>query len=205
VETEERTSTTWCATHPGRPAVARCGVCDRPLCLACAVPVRGEAIGAECLSAVLGDEGVPAPPERAHPPAAPFLALLGSLVAVVGTALPWTRFGPGSGALGAWSGTVRWSLVAAVAAVVTFVVALALAVLYLRRVVRWGWFVLLVVVAGATGVAAVLHAAAAARTVTTRPWIGGWATLSGATVSILAAAAEAASGRRRTRSPGTPG
>jgi hypothetical protein len=205
VETEERTSTTWCATHPGRPAVARCGVCDRPLCLACAVPVRGEAIGAECLSAVLGDEGVPAPPERAHRPPAPFLALLGALVALAGTTLPWTRFGAGSGAFGAWNGTVRWSVVAAVAAVVTFLVALSLVVFYLQRVVRWGWFVLLVVVASATGVAAVLHAAAAAQTVTTRPWIGGWVTLGGATVTILAAAAEAASGRRRTRTPGTRG
>jgi hypothetical protein len=203
VDTEERTSTTWCATHPGRPAVARCGVCDRPLCLACAVPVRGEAIGAECLSAVLGDEGVPAPPERAHRPAAPFLLLLGALVALAGTALPWTRFGPGSGAFGAWSGTIRWSVVAAVAALVTAVIALALVLRYLRRVVRWGWFVLPTVPAFVAGLAAVLHAVNPPSF--TRPWIGGWVTLGGATVAILAALAEAASGRRRTRTPVTRG
>lgn len=205
MDTEERTSTTWCATHPGRPAVARCGVCDRPLCLACAVPVRGEAIGAECLSAVLGDDGVPAAPERAHRPAAPFLALLGALVALAGTALPWTRFGPGSGAFGAWNGTVRWSVVAAVAAVLTAALALALVVRYLRRVVGWGWFVVLAVPAAATGLAALLHAVAAARTVTTQPWIGGWVTLGGAATALLAAVAEAASGRRRTRTARTRG
>ena len=203
MDTEERTSTTWCATHPGRPAVARCGVCDRPLCLACAVPVRGEAIGAECLSAVLGDDGVPAAPERAHRPAAPFLALLGALVALAGTTLPWTRFGPGSGAFGAWSGTMRWSVGAAVAAVVTAALALALVVRYLRRVVRWGWFVLLTLPAAATGLAALLHAVNPPGF--TRPWIGGWVTLGGAATTLLAAAAEAASGRRRTRTPRTRG
>jgi hypothetical protein len=203
VDTEERTSTTWCATHPGRPAVARCGVCDRPLCLACAVPVRGEAIGAECLSAVLGDDGVPAPPERAHRPAAPFLALLGALVAVAGTALPWTRFGPGSAAFGAWSGTMRWSVAAALGAVVTAVLALALVVRYLRRVVGWGWFVLLLVPAAITGLAAVLHAVNPPGF--TRPWIGGWVTLGGAAGTFLAAVAETVSRRRPVRTSGTSG
>jgi hypothetical protein len=38
-------------------------------------------------------------------------------VAALATALPWTRFGAGSGAFGAWSGSFRWSMVAATAAV----------------------------------------------------------------------------------------
>jgi uncharacterized membrane protein YhaH (DUF805 family) len=152
---------------------------------------------------VLGDDGVPAAPERAHRPAAPFLALLGALVALVGTALPWTRFGPGSGAFGAWSGTMRWSVGAAVVAVVTAVLALALVVRYLRRVVRWGWFVLLTLPAAVTGLAALLHAVNPPGF--TRPWIGGWVTLGGAATTLLSAAAEAASGRRRTRTPRTRG
>ena len=41
--TEERTTkgTERCATHPSRNTVGICDVCGRPLCVECAVPVRG--------------------------------------------------------------------------------------------------------------------------------------------------------------------
>jgi len=86
------------------------------MCLACAIPVRGRVLGAECLPDDAGPAGEEAgPPERrSGRPAA--LAGLGSLAALATTAFPWTRFGTGSGALGAW-GTGRWSLLAALASI----------------------------------------------------------------------------------------
>ena len=86
------------------------------MCLACAIPVRGRVLGAECLPDDAGPPGeeAGAPPRRAGLPTA--LAGLGSLAALATTAFPWTRFGTGSGALGAW-GTGRWSLLAALSSV----------------------------------------------------------------------------------------
>src|SRR6266545_4886093 len=48
-----------CDLHPASPSVAECQSCGRPLCLACAVPVRGRVLGVECLEAALGP-GLPA-------------------------------------------------------------------------------------------------------------------------------------------------
>ena len=64
--TEERTTkgTERCATHPSRLTVGTCDVCGRPLCVECAVPVRGRVLGPECLSEVLGDD-IPATPVAA--------------------------------------------------------------------------------------------------------------------------------------------
>jgi hypothetical protein len=107
-----------CASHPRTPAVAPCDRCGRPLCVGCAIPVRGRVLGACCLEAVLGPlpDGGRAP--RPAPDALPARLVGASLtVAALATALPWTRFGAGSGAFGAWSGSFRWSMVAATAAV----------------------------------------------------------------------------------------
>jgi hypothetical protein len=104
-----------CSTHAGVPAVTHCADCHRPMCLVCAIPVRGRVLGVECLPDDAGPAGEDAaPPERSRRAAA--LAGLGSLAALATTAFPWTRFGTGSGAFGAW-GTGRWSLLAAVASV----------------------------------------------------------------------------------------
>lgn len=92
-----------CANHP---AVARVGVCDecgRPLCLACAVPVRGRVIGPECLSKVLVDS-----PPVVHVPGpisarGERLALAGFAVALVASVFPWSRFGSSSRFLDAWA------------------------------------------------------------------------------------------------------
>lgn len=115
--------------HPGTQAVALCEGCGRPLCLWCAVPVRGIAYGAECLSRVLGDE--PAAEPEAPPRRAPILVVGGFTVAAVATVLPWTTFGEGASAFGAWSLSPGWALLAAVAAVA----GLAAAGLRARRLV----------------------------------------------------------------------
>ncbi len=92
-----------------------CDVCARPLCVACAIPVRGAIVGRECLPAVLED----APPaERVPNPIRPRggkVALVGFALAAVVTLLPWSRFGDSSRYLGAW--TLHWSLIAALAGV----------------------------------------------------------------------------------------
>ena len=101
-----------CANHPAVALVGTCEVCGRPLCIACAVPVRGRLIGPECLSEILED--VLSPQSLPHPvrPTGDRLALLGFGLVIVLSALPWSRFGDSSRFLGAW--TVHWSLLAAV-------------------------------------------------------------------------------------------
>ncbi len=111
-----------CATHPTRATAATCEVCGRPLCVECAVPVRGRVMGVECLSEVLGEDVAVVAPlsawrRRAIRSRAD--AGIGALIAVaaLATLLPWTRFGTGSGFGGAWAFEQRWSIVAAFAAV----------------------------------------------------------------------------------------
>jgi hypothetical protein len=92
-----------CANHPAVASVGACDVCRRELCLACAVPVRGQVIGPECLSQVLTD----APPAPNIPvPARPGggrLALAGFALVLVASIFPWSRFGDSSRYFGAWA------------------------------------------------------------------------------------------------------
>jgi hypothetical protein len=121
--TEERTTkgAERCATHPSRLTVGTCDVCGRPLCIQCAVPVRGRVLGAECLAEVLGKE-VPAttPPRPWRRLRSPADRVAGAClaVAVLATLLPWTRFSTGSGFAGAWTFDIRWSMLAASASVI---------------------------------------------------------------------------------------
>jgi hypothetical protein len=121
--TEERTTkgVERCATHPSRLTVGRCDVCGRPLCVECAVPVRGRVLGAECLTEVLGSD-LPAtePPRPWRSLRSPADRLMGAALAVatLATLLPWTRFSTGSGFAGAWAFDVRWSMLAAPAAAI---------------------------------------------------------------------------------------
>jgi hypothetical protein len=105
-----------CATHPAAGAVGECDVCGQPLCVSCAVPVRGVMVGRECLSTVLQD----APPQEAVAspvrPVGGLLALTGFALVVAVSALPWSRFGDSSNYFGAW--TPHWSLIAPVAGVI---------------------------------------------------------------------------------------
>jgi hypothetical protein len=109
--------------HPGSPSVARCDSCGRTLCLSCAIPVRGRTFGTECLVVALGPE---APQEAAEPapPGRTFDRLVGAgfALAVGASALPWSRFGVGSDAFGAWGRDARWSLLEAAAATVGLLV-----------------------------------------------------------------------------------
>lgn len=103
-----------CANHPAVARVGACDECGRPLCLACAVPVRGKVIGPECLSKVLVD-----PPPVVHLPGpisarGERLALVGFAVVLVASVFPWSRFGSSSRFFGAWA--ARWSLLAVGAA-----------------------------------------------------------------------------------------
>jgi hypothetical protein len=112
-----------CANHPTVARATSCEVCDRPLCIACAVPVRGQVIGPECLSTVLVD-----PPPVQHlplpiPSGGDRLTLLGFGALVFVSVLPWSRVGAGAGFFGAW--TPHWSLVAALAGVLGAVSILA--------------------------------------------------------------------------------
>lgn len=130
MSTEERTTkgTERCATHPSRLTVGTCDVCGRPLCVECAVPVRGRVLGAECLSEVLGNDipvaSPPRPWRRLRSPADRITGVsLG--IAALATLLPWTRFSTGSGFAGAWAFDERWSMLAAVGAVIGLAVWLA--------------------------------------------------------------------------------
>src|SRR5438105_3253960 len=128
-----------CATHPSSPSVALCHSCARPLCLRCAVPVRGEVFGPECLAGVLGPNGATTPrvvPSRGRD--LPYALIGFSLVgAVVGSILPWTRFGDPSGIFGGWGiDPQRWSSLATYGAVVGLAVWFVAAVLR-REGTRW--------------------------------------------------------------------
>jgi hypothetical protein len=99
-----------CHAHPGAAAVARCTHCNRPVCIACAVPVRGAVVGAECLSAELGSPWTPAAPGGRFA-----LSVSGAsmMIALVATAFPWTRLGRW---LTSWAwpiaGHVPWAMLA---------------------------------------------------------------------------------------------
>jgi hypothetical protein len=116
--TDERTTkgAERCANHPSRTTAGVCDVCGRPLCVECAVPVRGRVLGSECLADVLGDDlavsTTPGPWRRMRSTpdrlTGAFLA-----VAALATLLPWTRFSTGSGFAGGWAFDLRWSMLAA--------------------------------------------------------------------------------------------
>jgi hypothetical protein len=114
-EDQATRSTARCASHPSSPSVALCDSCGRPLCITCAVPVRGQVFGPECLAQVLGPDGATGPrpvPDRPRDLALDLvgIALLG---AVLGSVLPWTRFGDPSGTFGGWGiYPQRWSSLA---------------------------------------------------------------------------------------------
>ena len=107
-----------CEVHPNRAAAVHCAECDRPVCIRCAVPVRGRVLGPECLRAALGDEAPPEPtPKRARRPTVELVAGVAFCAAAVLTLFPWTRFATGSGFAGAWASDLRWSMLAATTAV----------------------------------------------------------------------------------------
>jgi hypothetical protein len=165
-----------CSVHPAQPQVARCEVCDRAMCLACAIPVRGVTVGQECLALTLGD-GAPPPsgPDRPPVDVARWVTFAGFALAVAATLLPWSRFGTGSEPFGAWGDTFRWSLVAGVAAVTGLVLTL------LRGRSVWATPALAVTIVSASILAIVDPPAF------TSPWLGPWLALGGGVTALVGA------------------
>jgi hypothetical protein len=158
------------------------------MCLACSTPVRGENFGSECLADVLGtdagdasDMSTPRPDRGVRT-----FALAAFGVAVLATAVPWSRFGPGSGAFGAWTRSGHWSLLAALAAIGGLVITAA----RLRSRLRDPRWDVAIAVLGALVVVASLLSVLFPPAFS-RPWLGPWfAVIAGAMAcgtSILAA------------------
>jgi hypothetical protein len=105
-----------CIHHPSKAAIARCDACEKPVCMTCAVPVRGRVLGPECLGSELGEPAVTTVPEPDRALAGSWVAVAGAVLALVATAGLWTRTGAGDRLLGAWVPSLRWSMVAALAA-----------------------------------------------------------------------------------------
>ncbi len=163
--------------------MASCDVCGRPLCLSCAVPVRGRVLGTECLTEVLGPHALPEDAVRLRAPR-DRLQLLGAvafLVAFLATLLPWSRFGPGSGAFGAWGRSLRWSLLAASAATLGLALRLALRLAGARM--RSGWDILFAFISASVVTGAVL--AALRPSLGSRPWLGHWVAIGSGMVAFV--------------------
>jgi len=153
------------------------------MCLACATPVRGKSYGIECLALQLGPDA-PAPleaPSRSRDATPRIVARLGFAVAAFATVLPWSRFGPGSDALGAWSRTARWSLVAGVLALAGLALVLAQRSPRLRTPAWDAWVTLL-----GAGVAIASILSVAFPQAFSRPWLGPWVAAAGGCVSCAA-------------------
>jgi hypothetical protein len=178
-----------CVHHPSRAAVARCSACDEPICLPCAVPVRGRVIGPECLAAELGDPQLTVPPETVTTVPRSMAAVAGAVVAVVATIGPWTRTGAGDRVLGAWVPSVRWSMIAALASVALLVVA----VLFRARGTRT--LATLVSVGGAAVVAGSALAIAFPPTFQEASW-GPWLGAVGGVVAAVGGIASISAERR---------
>ena len=181
--TETTKGTERCEVHPGSVSIARCARCDRTLCIACALPVRGAVLGPECLPADVAAEGGVADVRR--PPMSRWWLATGvALLALAATtAFPWTGFGVGSGWFGAWGLPLRWSTLAAIAGA-------AAALLWISRrgpsrLVVWAVASLSILAAAGAGLAIAnpppFTAASAA------PWVALAAGLAGAGLSLAGA------------------
>jgi hypothetical protein len=195
VDERTRRSGERCDQHPTRSAVARCGGCGRPLCLTCAIPVRGRVLGTECLPDPLGRH-TPVPARRGPPlTGADLVAGVGFGLALLATALPWSRFGVGAGPFGAWGGTPRWSLLAAISALAG--TAVWVARLGSRGGDRRAFDAVLAVLGALVALGSALaiwHPPAF-----TRVWVGPWVGLLGG----LAGCAASLAAVRREREPST--
>lgn len=109
--------------HPGAVEVGRCEVCGRPLCVSCAVPVRGAVLGSECLPVVLEDTPGPLAPALPASSVGDLPAIIGFGLVVALSVIPWSRYGDASGFLQGWS--PHWSLLSVGAAVAGLAVTLA--------------------------------------------------------------------------------
>ena len=136
--------------------------------------------GVECLGDVLGSDA-PAEPEqgaRGPDPLARTIARIAFTAGVVATVLPWSRFGPGSEAFGAWGQTVRWSIVAGVAAIAGLALTLAQRRPRLRTP---GWDTLAATLGAIVAMAAAF--AVLFPPAFSRPWVGPWVAVAAGTIA----------------------
>ena len=136
---------------------------------------------------MLGPDSATAPtavPLRSHNPLFD-LAGLGLLVAVVGSILPWTRFGQPSGIFGGWGvDPQRWSSLATYASLVGWIL---WAVWRARqREPSRTHSTILLVVSLATAAGAILHILNPPPF--THAWLGPWVSIGGAALAVLASA-----------------
>lgn len=182
-----------CSLHPTAASVATCDGCGRELCLSCAIPVRGRTLGVECLASALGEDA-PVPPVEERDPGLPArrVAAVAFGVAVIATVLPWSRFGRGDEAFGAWGTTPSWSVLVAVAAVAGLSASILLRVRpHLARPSKMATAVAaLVVVVGSI-------LALARPPAFTSPWLGPWVALGAGLAASAAAISSGWEGRRR--------
>jgi hypothetical protein len=178
-----------CENHPSKPAVAACNECGKSLCISCAIPVRGEVLGPECVEA---RTGVPAEQPTAEERArfAQPAAAVGFGVLVVSSVLPWSHYGLGSGAFGAWGTDVRWASAALTCGLIGCVVWIVDNT-GARRGRTWAARAeaILAAVALAASILALIRPPAFSP-----PWLGPWFAIAGATITLLGSLG--AAGRR---------
>ncbi len=157
--------------------------------MTCAVPVRGRVLGPECLGAELGEPAITTAPEPDRALAGSWAAVAGAVLALVATAGPWTRTGAGDRLFGAWVPSLRWSMVAAVAA------ALLLPAVwwFLARGARTG--ATLVILCGTTITIASALAIAFPPTFQVASW-GPWAAAAGGAIAVAGGIVNVAIGAR---------
>ena len=146
-------------------------------------------LGPGCVAAELGDPALVSPPDGEV--TRPWISVAGALVALAGTVAPWTRTGAGDRLFGAWVVNVRWSSIAAVAAVILLWLA------WRSRGRTDGAGALVALLAGAVVVSAVL-AIIFPPTFQTASW-GPWLTASGAALAGAGGLLAVRSGRHRTQ------
>lgn len=96
--------------------MALCQNCQRPLCLSCAVPFRGEVLcAADAAHRLGGPEPLPQPLAESSRRPVMMVGLL--LIALVATIPPWHRSGVLTSVLSAWRPTDPWAMVACLALV----------------------------------------------------------------------------------------
>jgi hypothetical protein len=178
-----------CIHHPSKAAIARCDACEEPVCVTCAVPVRGRVLGPECLGAELGEPAITTAPEPDRALAGSWAAVAGAVLALVATAGPWTRTGAGDRLFGAWVPSLRWSMVAAVA------VALLLAAVWWFRARGARSGAMLVILCGTTTTIASALAIAFPPTFQVASW-GPWVAATGGVIAVGGAIANTISGAR---------
>jgi asparagine N-glycosylation enzyme membrane subunit Stt3 len=140
-------------------------------------------LGPECLEAAIGpDPSLPEVPERDPAKLARVATTVAFTVAVISTALPWSRFGAGSDVLGAWSDAPAWSMVAAIAAILGLVISLVGSFTGRAPPVRD----VLATLAGLAVAAACVLALVRPRPFTS-PWLGPWVALGAGLAATIAA------------------